>query len=60
MYSSFYKKKNKRKLHKLDRIEEDKIYIEISKEEYNDYNQISIMKKIYELYLKIVKILFNN
>ena len=54
MYS-FYKNK-KRKIHILEKIEEEKIFLGINenKTEYNEYNQINIMKKLYELYIKFI------
>ncbi len=56
---TFYKK-HKRKIRLLEKIDENEIFIEINnKKKYNEYNQISIMEKIKELYIEIVKCLFN-
>jgi hypothetical protein len=56
MYSNY---KKKRKISKLEKIDEDKIFIE-KKIEYNEYNQINIIEKIYELYNKFIKTLNKN
>ena len=59
MYS-FYKNK-KRKIHILEKIEEEKIFLGINenKTEYNEYNQINIIDKLYEVYVSIIKFVFN-
>jgi len=59
MYSHY---KKKRRVCKLDKIDEENIYIEKnhSNYHYNEYNQISIMNKIYEIYLEVIKVLFNK
>jgi len=49
--------KKKRRVFKLDKIDEEKIYIENIHPKYNEYNQISIMDKMYDMYLKVIKIL---
>ena len=51
MYSNY---KKKRKISKLEKIDEDSIFIE-KQIEYNEYNQINIIEKIYELYNKLIK-----
>lgn len=57
MYSQY---KKKRIVFKLDKIDEDKIFIEKNNnKQYNEYNQISIIKKIYEIYLDVIKKIFN-
>lgn len=54
----YYKK---RKINKMDRIDEEKIYIEKNNyQKYNEYNQINIIEKIYDLYLKFIKIFSNK
>jgi hypothetical protein len=52
----YLQNKKKRRLCKLDKIDEEKIYIEkkYSNYHYNEYNQISIMNKIHEIYLKVI------
>jgi hypothetical protein len=47
-------KKNKKIIHKLEKIDENKIFVEINNKKYNEYNQISIIEKINEIYNKIV------
>jgi hypothetical protein len=49
--------KKKRRVCKLDKIDEENIYIEKIHYKYNEYNQISIMDKMYDMYLKVIKIL---
>ena len=49
MYSRY--KKN-RIIKKLEKIDENNIFIE--KNQYNEYNQISIMKKLCEIYERII------
>ena len=57
MYSQY---KKKRIVFKLEKIDEDKIFIEKNNnKQYNEYNQISIIKKIYEIYLDVIKKIFN-
>jgi len=51
---TFYKK-NKRKICLLEKIDENEIFIEINSKKYNNYNQISIIEKIMEVYMNIVK-----
>ena len=53
MYSNY---KKKRKISKLEKIDEDSIFIE-KQVKYNEYNQINIIEKIYELYNKLIKTL---
>lgn len=50
------KTKVKRRIFKkLDKIDEETIYIERPKtNKYNDYNQINIWDKIYDLYLNMI------
>jgi hypothetical protein len=60
MYSIYNKYKKKRNLKKLDKIDEDKIYVEKKDDKYNELNQINLWKKIYEIYLEVVKQIFNN
>jgi hypothetical protein len=54
MYSQYKKKKI---VLKLDKIDEDKIFIE--KNINNKYNQKNIIKKIYEIYLDVITKIFN-
>jgi len=57
MYSQYKKKKI---VLKLDKIDEDKIFIEKNiNNKYNEYNQKNIIKKIYEIYLDVITKIFN-
>jgi hypothetical protein len=53
-------KKNK-KMTKMERIDEDSVFIEVSnnKPKYNEYNQINIMDKLHEFYVIFIKFLMN-
>lgn len=51
--------KSNKKLDKLDIIYENTIYIEKTKAKYNEYNQINIFDKLYELYISILKFIVN-
>ena len=46
---------------KLDIIYENTVYIEKTKAKakYNEYNQINIFDKLYELYISILKFIVN-
>ncbi len=51
--------KNKKKLIKMERIDENSVFIEIDqKPKYNEYNQINIIDKLQEIYVIIIKFLF--
>lgn len=50
--------KLKKKLKKLDIIDENKAYIE-NQPKYNEYNQVNIIDKLYEIYVSIIKFVFN-
>jgi|688.fasta_scaffold01450_34 hypothetical protein len=56
MYSNYIKK---RKISKLEKIDEDSIFIE-KQVKYNEYNQINIIEKIYDLYNKLIKTLIKH
>lgn len=56
MYSNY---KKKRKISKLEKIDEDSIFIE-KQVKYNEYNQINIIEKIYDLYNKLIKTLIKH
>lgn len=49
-----------KKLTKMERIDENTIFIEITNTppKYNSYNQINIMDKIQELYVILLKFIF--
>lgn len=53
-------KKNK-KMTKMERIDEDSVFIEVNnnKPKYNEYNQINIMDKLHEFYIIFIKFLMN-
>ena len=49
-------RKHKRKLIKMERIDENSVFIEMTNSpKYNSYNQINIMDKIQELYVMLLK-----
>jgi len=50
--------KLKRKIKKLDIIDENKLFLE-SQPKYNEYNQINVIDKLYEIYVSFIKFLFN-
>jgi len=51
--------KNKKKLIKMERIDENSVFIEIDqKPKYNEYNQVNIIDKLQEIYVIIIKFLF--
>jgi hypothetical protein len=52
------KTKIKTKIIKMETIYENSIYIEPSKKKYNEYNQISLMNKLMEFYVSILKLIF--
>jgi len=52
-------KKKYKKINKLQRIEEDKIFIETDNNKYNSCNQINILDKIYEYYVLFIKFIIN-
>lgn len=49
-----------KKLTKMERIDENTIFIEITNNspKYNSYNQINIMDKIQEFYVMLLKFIF--
>lgn len=53
------KTKKSIKMKKLERIDENQVFSEkpISNKKYNEYNQINIFEKIYEIYLFYIKLL---
>lgn len=51
--------KSNKKLDKLDIIYENKIYVEKTTTKYNEYNQINLFDKLYELYISILKYIVN-
>lgn len=53
--------KKSKKMTKMERIDENSIFIEITnnKPKYNQYNQINIMDKLHELYVTLIKFLMN-
>lgn len=51
--------KSNKKLDKLDIIYENKIYVEKTTTKYNEYNQINLFDKLYELYISILKFIVN-
>lgn len=55
---NYFKFKNKKRLNKLDTINENFIFKE-PQNEYNQYNQINIMAKLYEIYVSIIKFIIN-
>jgi len=49
------RKRQIKSINKMDIIEEDNIYLEKKEEKkYNSYNQISLTKIIYNLYIQIL------
>lgn len=51
--------KNKKKLIKMERIDENSVFIENDqKPKYNEYNQVNIIDKLQEIYVIIIKFLF--
>jgi len=51
-------RKHKKKITKMERIDENTVFIEIINTpppKYNSYNQINIMDKIQELYVMLLK-----
>jgi hypothetical protein len=51
--------KNKKKLIKMERIDENSVFIEINqKTKYNEYNQVNIIDKLQEIYVIVIKFLF--
>jgi len=52
------KTKKSIKMKKLERIDENQVFIERPKiNKYNEYNQINIFEKLYEIYLFYIKLL---
>lgn len=49
-------KKKFKKIIKMDTIYEDYIYVEQNKRKYNEYNQINILDKLFELYVMFLKL----
>lgn len=52
--------KHKKKLIKMERIDENSVFTEMNNtyHNYNEYNQINIMDKLQELYVILIKFLF--
>jgi hypothetical protein len=56
------KKTIKKSINKLDKIDENNIYIETvidNKHKYNSFNQINIIDKLYEYYVSFIKFILN-
>lgn len=56
------KKIIKKSINKLDKIDENNIFIETvidNKQKYNSFNQINIIDKLYEYYVSFIKFILN-
>ena len=56
------KKTIKKNIKKMDKIDENNIYIETvidNKNKYNSFNQINIIDKLYEYYVSFIKFIIN-